>query len=141
MHNWVTISLSPLCVAMLLLASNIFEFENWLVDSKYIFFTHSFMCLHSSHVSLKYIRYTFFPLVSPFFDSCETEINTKYNNLSSISKYVYMTQEERKIWKTSKDNTTIIILRVTSKFVRKIDVFEDVKEKTCNCYIKNLNDT
>jgi hypothetical protein len=44
--------------------------------------------------------------------------------------------------KTIKDETTIIISRVTSKFVRKIDVFEDAKEKRCKGYIKkNLNDT
>jgi hypothetical protein len=31
--------------------------------------------------------------------------------------------------KTSKDKTMIIISRVTSGFIRKIDVFKDVKEK------------
>ena len=40
--------------------------------------------------------------------------------------------------KTIKDETTIIISRVTSKFVRKIDVFEDAKEKRCKGYIKKL---
>jgi hypothetical protein len=43
--------------------------------------------------------------------------------------------------KTIKYETTIIISRVTSKFVRKMDVFEDAKEKRCKGYIKNLNDT
>lgn len=54
MHNWVTILFFPLYGAMLLLAFNIFEYENWLVDKKYIFLTHFLMCLHSSRTSLKY---------------------------------------------------------------------------------------
>ena len=43
--------------------------------------------------------------------------------------------------KTIKDETTIIISRVTSKFVRKIDVFEDAKEKRCKGYIKKTEMT
>jgi hypothetical protein len=60
MRNWVTISLSPLCSAMLLLASNISECENWLADKKYIFLTHSLTCLNFFHISLKYACYAFF---------------------------------------------------------------------------------
>jgi len=37
-----------------------------------------------------------------FFDSSEAEINTKYNNYRSVSKYVYITKEARKIWKQVK---------------------------------------
>jgi hypothetical protein len=88
---------------MLLLAFDIFESENWLVDIKYIFLTHSLMYLHSSYVSLNYRLLTqlcsqrFFPLVLPFFNFYRIEINTKYNSHDNVSKYVYMTQEARKI--------------------------------------------
>jgi hypothetical protein len=37
--------------------------------------------------------------------------------------------------KVSKDETTIIISWVTSKFVQKTNVFEDVKENRCKVYI------
>jgi hypothetical protein len=48
-----------------------------------------------------------------------------------------MTQEARKKKKTSKDKTTIIISQVTSKFVRKMDVFEDMNENICKGYKKS----
>jgi hypothetical protein len=40
--------------------------------------------------------------------------------------------------KTSKDKITITISWVTSKFVWKIDVFKDTKEKRCIVYIKKI---
>jgi hypothetical protein len=48
------ISVYPFCGALLLVSFDIFEFENWLVDKKYIFLTHFIVCLHSFHVPLKY---------------------------------------------------------------------------------------
>jgi hypothetical protein len=40
--------------------------------------------------------------------------------------------------KTSKDKTTITISWVTSEFVWKINVFEDMKGKRCKGYIKKF---
>jgi hypothetical protein len=50
--------LSPLFGAMSLLAFNIIESKNWLLNMKYIFLTHSLTYLHFSHVSLKYRLFT-----------------------------------------------------------------------------------
>jgi hypothetical protein len=133
---------------MLLLASDIFEYENWLVEKKYIFFTHSLICLHSSCISLKYRIFTQIYSLRLFLSShlSSTLAELKSTpNVTVLAVYPNMCiwLNKKKIMKTRKDETTITISRVTSEFVQKMKVLKTWKKERCKCYINkfkwNLN--
>jgi len=91
--------------------------ENWLVDKKYIFLTHSLTCLHSPRVSVKYARYAFFLLFH--LSSTLAELKSTPNIIALIMcpNMCILLKKKKKYIKTSKDKTTITILQVTSEFV------------------------
>lgn len=92
----------------MLLDSDTFEFEAWLVDKKYIYslplpdiFTFLSCITQNIVFSLKYVCYTFFLLSHLYFGFLIIELKTKYNSLINILKYVYMTHIEIKLQMTS----------------------------------------
>jgi hypothetical protein len=68
-------------------------------------------------------------LVSPSCDSCETETNTKYNQLgSAIQIYIYITQEAIKL-ENKQNKTAMIISQVASESIRNMNETEDSNKK------------